>query len=725
MDWLLALDTSLFRFINQSLSNPLFDRLMPWLSGKAFFFGLAILLSVTLIWRWKGRGVVCLFLVLVAIVFGDGVVGKNLKRAAARERPWAAMADTKLRVGKGDAKASMPSAHAINWFSAAMVLFLFHRRSLRITLPLAVAVAFSRIYNGVHYPGDVVAGAILGAGQAAALVIALNSIWLWAGKKWFPLWWEKFPSLVLQRETQDAERETDNAELTRHWLRAGYVFIAVLTLFRWGYIASGVIQLSEDEAYQWVWSKHLDLSYYSKPPLIAYVQFLGTTIFGDTALGVRFFSPLLAGVMGIWLMRFVARETDGRTGFFVALILNTTPLLALGAILMTVDPLSVFFWTAAMLAGWRAARDDSQTTDWLWVGLWMGLGFLSKYTALFQWLCWAVFFLLWPPARKHLRRAGPYLALLINALCSLPVLVWNAQRGWPTVSHVVMDNAKLGKSWTLTFKPLLEFVGGEFGLLNPVFFIGIILAAIAFFRRHRDDVRLAFFFSMGAPLFLVYLVWTLRARVQLNWIAPAILPLVCLMVFYWHRRWNEGMRPVKTWLTIGLVLGFVGVGFMHETDFIRKLAGQPLPVKSDPMRRVRGWKDAAKAVSQARAKLLAEGKPVFVIGDHYGITGLMSFYLPESRKHIKESPLVYCLSSDRPRNQFYFWDGYSISRQGQNAIFVTETKLPDASGKPVPESAPARLLSEFESVTDLGITEIKYRNRVFHSIQIFECRNLR
>ena len=730
MDWLLALDTHLFRFINQSLSNPLFDWLMPWLSGKAFFFGLAGLLAVTLIWRWRGRGIVCLFLVLVTIVFGDGVVGKNLKRAVARERPWATMTETKLRVGKGDANASMPSSHTVNWFAAMMVLFIFNRRTLRVMLPVAVAVGFSRIYNGVHYPSDVLVGAILGAGQAAALVIALEWLWRWAGKKWFPLWWEKFPSLILdtapkRQSASNSKLGTQNSELTNHWLRAGCVFVALLTLFRWGYIASGVIELSEDEAYQWVWSKHLELSYYSKPPLIAYTQFLGTTIFGDTALGVRFFSPLLAGIMGIWLMRFIVRESDGRTGFFLVLILSAAPLLALGATLMTVDPLSVFFWTAAMLAGWRAVQDGSQMKDWLWVGLWMGLGFLSKYTALFQWLCWAVFFVLWSPARKHLRRAGPYLALLVNAVCAVPVLIWNAQRGWPTVSHVIMDNAKLGKPWALTFKSLLEFIGGEFGLLNPVFFVGVVLAAIAFFRRSRNDARLAYFFSMGAPLFLAYLVWTIRARVQLNWIAPAILPLFCLMVLYWHQRWKEGFRPIKTWLTVGLILGFVGVGFMHETDFIRKLVGQPLPVKSDPMRRVRGWKDAAKAVAQARVKLLAEGKPVFVIGDHYGITGLMSFYLPEARKHVKDAPLVYCLSSDRPRNQFYFWDGYFSLRKGQNAIFVTETKLSDGPGKQFPEPAPARLLSEFESVTDLGVTEIKYRNRVFHSIQLFECRNLR
>ena len=64
---------------------------------------------------------------------------------------------------------SMPSSHAANWFAATMIAFLFYRRSLWFMLPMALAVSFSRVYNGVHYPSDVLAGAILGAGYAAAL----------------------------------------------------------------------------------------------------------------------------------------------------------------------------------------------------------------------------------------------------------------------------------------------------------------------------------------------------------------------------------------------------------------------------------------------------------------------------------------------------------------------------------------------------------------------------
>src|SRR5581483_3772895 len=107
----------------------------------------------------------------------------------------------------------------------------------------------------------------------------------------------------------------------------------------------------------------------------------------------------------------MAREVSVKAGVVLILIINATPLLALGAILLTIDPLSVLFWMAALIAGWSAVQPKGTTKQWLWVGVWMGFGLLSKYTNLFQYLAWILFFLLWPAARQHLRKPGPWLAL--------------------------------------------------------------------------------------------------------------------------------------------------------------------------------------------------------------------------------------------------------------------------------------------------------------------------
>src|SRR5262249_14767377 len=105
---------------------------------------------------------------------------------------------------------SMPSSHAANWFAATMICFVFYRRSWRFMLPLACLVSFSRIYNGVHYPSDVLAGAILGSGYALAGMWAIESAWRFVGQRWFPLWWERLPSLVNVRPSQETEEETSD-----------------------------------------------------------------------------------------------------------------------------------------------------------------------------------------------------------------------------------------------------------------------------------------------------------------------------------------------------------------------------------------------------------------------------------------------------------------------------------------------------------------------------------
>ncbi len=751
MQWLQTFDVDLFRFINAKLANPLLDQVMPFVSGNAFFYPLLLVTGIVLLWKGRRRGLVCVALLLLILPLGDHWVCRTIKRAIERPRPFVVLPSVH-QPGKPApppqnekspapviATGSMPSSHAANWFAATMVAFIYFRRSLWIMLPAALLVSFSRIYNGVHYPSDVLAGAILGAGYAAATIWCLEALWQWAGRKWFPLWWQAFPSLLVLRKSDVAGDEAPppaerllaresrrpdqprapipHADVDVHWLRLGYILIAVLLLSRLIYIAGDTMQLTGDEAYQWLWSKHLALSYYSKPPLIAYAQFLGTALFGDTAFGVRFFSPVSAALLSFLVLRFFAREFNARAGFFLVLILTATPLVSAGAVLMTVDVFSVLFWTAAMIAGWRAIQPNATTTSWLWVGLWMGLGFLSKYTELFQLLSWALFFALWPAARRQLRRPGPYLALLINILCALPVLIWNNQHDWVTVHHVAAD-AKAGEPWHPTLNYVIDFLASESLILNPVFFIGMLWAAIAFWGNNRHNPRLVYLFSMGAPLFLIYFLFTFHARVLPNWIAPSVLPLFGLMVGYWDTRWRLGVRPLRIALTAGLAVGLPVVIIGHDTQVLGKLTGHLLPINQDPMHRARGWKGVARLADEARHELLAKGKPVFIIGAHYRLTGEMSFYLPQINP--TDPALVYCRTSPAPVNQFYFWPDYS-AHKGENAIFVLELDRDD----PKPRPPPPQLSREFDSVEDMGIREVLDHGRVLWRLQFFACRGLR
>jgi len=167
---------------------------------------------------------------------------------------------------------------------------------------------------------------------------------------------------------------------------------------------------------------------------------------------------------------------------------------------------------------------------------------------------------------------------------------------------------------------------------------------------------------------------------------------------------------------IGLLTGLPVVVVLHETNLVGKICGRTLPPRLDPLTRVRGYREMAQVVGEARTNLLAENKPVFIIANHYGIASLITFYLPEAKAGVPNDQLVYSRSSVKPENQFYFWPGYE-RRSGQNAVFVQETHTP----QPVPE----HIQKEFATVTDLGIHDIKYRDRTIHQIQLFECLDLR
>lgn len=509
----------------------------------------------------------------------------------------------------------------------------------------------------------------------------------------------------------------------KKWLSWGYLVLGLLLVWRLVYIGSGFIELSGDEALYWLQFKHPALSYYSKPPLTALTIGLGTTLFGTHDFGVRFFSPVISFILGLVCLRFCARELNARLGFALVLITNATPLLIVGANLMTIDPISVLGWTLAMLCGWRAIQPNGRTLDWVWVGFWMGVGFLSKYTGLFQLLSWAVFFALWRPARAHLRRPGPYLALLVNFLLLLPVLIWNAQHDWITVTHVG-GRADFGRITDFTTRYFFELLGAEAGLLNPIFFVGMAWAAIACWRARPLDLRMVYFCSMGLPLVFAYTLQSFHARVLPNWIVPAVLPQMFVMLIYWDQYRNR--LWVRRAYYTGLGLGVVAAIFLTDTGIVKALTGNALPVYMDPLHRIRGWKATAQIVGEARQKLLQEGRPVFIICPDYSTTSEVSFYLPEAQATVNTQPVACCWDSDKPITEFHYWPKYNFwERTGDNAIFFLILPMAKHSDQPLPTpaKAPPELLTKFRSVKSIGRFPAEFRGKPMRWLEVYECRD--
>src|SRR5213082_3560435 len=165
--------------------------------------------------------------------------------------------------------------------------------------------------------------------------------------------------------------------------RAAWLFIVALTAIRLSLLAT--TDLEFDEAHYWMWSERLAPAYFSKGPGVAFAIRVSTAIFGANEFGVRFFSPILAAGTSLLLFYLTQRLFSANAGLWLVIALNVAPIFNIGAFLMTIDPLSIFFWTAAMFAFWLALERSPQFS-WYWplTGLLIGLGFLSKYTNAFE-----------------------------------------------------------------------------------------------------------------------------------------------------------------------------------------------------------------------------------------------------------------------------------------------------------------------------------------------------
>src|SRR6266446_407718 len=208
--------------------------------------------------------------------------------------------------------------------------------------------------------------------------------------------------------------------------RAVWLFLFVLTGIRLALLSATA--LYPDEAYYWLWSQRPALSYFSKGPGVAFAIRSSTAIFGDNEFGVRFWSPLLAAGTSLLIYYFAQRLFSSLAGFWTVVVLNVTPIFNLGSLVFTIDPLSLFFWVAALYTFWLAL-DGTPSFSWWWplTGLLVGLGFLSKYTNALELISVVLVLALAPRLRHEFMRPGLYLLLAMFALCTIPPIIWNTQ----------------------------------------------------------------------------------------------------------------------------------------------------------------------------------------------------------------------------------------------------------------------------------------------------------
>lgn len=440
------------------------------------------------------------------------------------------------------------------------------------------------------------------------------------------------------------------------------IVLAALAALRVLYIIYAPFDVSPDEAHYWEWSRRLGLSYYSKGPLVAYVIAFFTGIFGDSAFGIRIGAVVFSAI-GSYVVYMLGRDLFGssKTGFYAAVLLNITPIFAIGSTLMTTDVLFIFFWALSVWCAHKAI-EEKKGLWWYMTGLAVGVGFLAKYTMALYAPCLILFLLLSRQEKYWFKRPEPYIGGLISLVAVTPVIIWNIRHGQVTIRHT-MGQAHMGSS-ALSMAGPFDFLLTQTGLLTPLIFIGLayglVRCAQVGFKEKKSGLILAFF--TGAPLFLFFLFKSLHGKVQGNWAVASYITAFPAFVWAYSGLFNgsRGRRALKALAGAGIFMGLI-VTLAAYFPWTLGPFGFRL-IKGPPYNRVTGWEELGGRVSQVKEEMEKKGN-VFIASDTYQITSELALYT-------KGNPVTYNIDAGTRRmNQYDLWPGYE-GFTGYNAVYV-------------------------------------------------------
>ena len=517
--------------------------------------------------------------------------------------------------------------------------------------------------------------------------------------------------------------------------RAVWFFVGALTLVRLSMLWTSDLEF--DEAHYWMWSERLAPAYFSKGPGVAFAIRASTAIFGANEFGVRFFSPILAAGTSLLLFYFARRLFGPKTALWTVIALNVTPIFNIGSFLMTIDPLSIFFWLAAMFTFWLAL-EQSPRFSWFWpiTGLLIGAGFLCKYTNALELVAVILVLAFAPRLRQEFTRPNLYILAGIFALCTVPPIVWNAQHTWITLAHL-RSRGGLENGFGIDLLELLKFLGEHFLAYSPLLFLGLAWAVIASRHRVNQQFKVLFLFWFGLPVFLFYFLLSLNKAAAPNWDALAMLGFGLLAAYFWRER-LEASAGWRICAGAALLIGLVMSTIALNTDLLYSVGIHPQ--RSDPSDRMRGWRSATRAVEQMRSDLETKlGEKLFLIADARDRASEISFYLRDKRPAEPGHPPVYITESQDLVNQFSFWPRYDefveakpgtsspesevyteengVNRfVGRSALFIRQSEN---------ANTPHNIRVGFQSAELAGTIEVRRQGRLLRIWQVFLCRNYR
>lgn len=422
------------------------------------------------------------------------------------------------------------------------------------------------------------------------------------------------------------------------------VFIVRLAL-------GGMTGLGDDEAYYWDWSRHLQLSYFDHPGMIAWLIRGSTAIFGDTAFAVRL-PAILCNTGATLFLFFLALDMFNlRVALYAALLHTVLPIFALGGMMAVPDAPMGLTWAFMAWLGWKiaskvsggtflGAEDRVSPALWVLMGLAFSLGFLSKYTTVLVGGSLLLYFFFDSGLRRVLVSTGFGTAVLIVMAGTLPVLIWNGQHEWGSFAYHFHGRQTGGGG--ANFTRWLQFWVSQAAFFTPVVLILNLMAMLTALLR-SSDARWRYLFWLAFPTLLLFTVQALFAEFKPHWPAPAHFTLLIASAKLLEEGFGgredfqrSARRRIVGWaIAIFVVPLFVLFHVAVLSPVIPKLAQFFVPAanwdpKFDPTNDLYGWDELAKHLNKIRDDRAANGtgRP-YLASSRYQLVSQLAFATKE------------------------------------------------------------------------------------------------
>ena len=330
-----------------------------------------------------------------------------------------------------------------------------------------------------------------------------------------------------------------------------FVFLIIfLTAIKIYAVFSTTFSLFGDEAQYWLWSQDLDFGYLSKPPLIAWVLYFFTSLFGDSFESLKLFPIIFYFFTSIAIYNFCKKlDLQKSISLICAFSFLVMPAVSVSSFLISTDVILLFFWILSMTALIEIRKEPS-LKNFLILGIMLGLSFLAKYAAIYFFISLVVLLFFDSYLRNILytNKSKFIIFLITTFIVVLPNIIWNVGNGWLTLVHT-SDNANLNNI-NLSFSRGFVFLILQIVMIGPILFIGAVLNIKKIIYDHKN----IFLLSYSIPIIIIVFVESIIVRANANW---AAVSLICLLIFF-----INSLSYLKNYFLCLNFVANIGFGFL-------------------------------------------------------------------------------------------------------------------------------------------------------------------